>query len=254
MLAIFVPLVMATLSGCENNFETQTLDISEQFQNISVNADSANLFFISSNDESCRVVCEKRKKARFSAKVDNNELQINFLFRPSNFSIKNSKITVYLPNTIYNNMIIESDTGDVQIENINVIGDLSIKVDTGDVNIKSCTPSSIKITDDTGNVKIEQASCKTLNIDVGTGHTSLTKTYASESLNITSDTGNVNFKDCDSNQIFVTTDTGDIKGNFLTEKIIFARSDTGRIDVPNMTTGGRCELETDTGNIKITIN
>ena len=55
----------------------------------------------------------------------------------------------------------------------------------------------------------------------------------------------------DAANITVKTDTGSIKGTILTEKIIFAKADTGSVKVPESVTGGKCNLTTDTGSIKI---
>ena len=40
---------------------------------------------------------------------------------------------------------------------------------------------------------------------------------------------------------------------FLTEKIFIAKTDTGEIKVPETTSGGKCKITTDTGDIKIEI-
>ena len=53
--------------------------------------------------------------------------------------------------------------------------------------------------------------------------------------------------------ITVTTDTGDVRGSLLTDKVFLTETDTGDIDVPKTTTGGRCQITTNTGDIKISI-
>jgi len=50
------------------------------------------------------------------------------------------------------------------------------------------------------------------------------------------------------------TDTGDIRGSLLSSKVFLADSGTGKVDVPKTVTGGKCQVHTDTGDIKITIN
>ena len=59
------------------------------------------------------------------------------------------------------------------------------------------------------------------------------------------------FDGCDADRIFVKTDTGYVKGSLLSDKVFIAQSDTGDVDVPKTITGGKCEIETDTGDIKI---
>ena len=63
----------------------------------------------------------------------------------------------------------------------------------------------------------------------------------------------MNFNACDAAEIYVETDTGDVKGTLLSDKVYIVFTDTGKINVPKAVTGGRCEISTDTGNIKIEI-
>ncbi len=61
------------------------------------------------------------------------------------------------------------------------------------------------------------------------------------------------FNHCDAETIYVNTDTGSVTGTLLTDKVFIIETDTGSVDVPKSITGGRCEITTDTGNIRITI-
>ena len=55
-------------------------------------------------------------------------------------------------------------------------------------------------------------------------------------------------------EILIKTDTGDVKGSLLSEKVFVVQTDTGSIDVPKTVSGGRCEITTDTGDIKISLH
>ena len=61
------------------------------------------------------------------------------------------------------------------------------------------------------------------------------------------------FDGSDAEAVYVTTDTGDVKGTFLTDKVYITKTDTGSVDVPGSTSGGRCEITTDTGDIKLSV-
>jgi tRNA pseudouridine55 synthase len=52
----------------------------------------------------------------------------------------------------------------------------------------------------------------------------------------------------------VKTDTGDVTGSLLTGKTFIPHSDTGKVVLPDSTLGGRCEITTDTGDIRITVD
>jgi DUF4097 and DUF4098 domain-containing protein YvlB len=73
-------------------------------------------------------------------------------------------------------------------------------------------------------------------------------------MGIKTSTGNIRLEDCDAETLTLKSDTGSIKGNLLTSKDFYASSDLGKVTVPHSTTGGRCEIETDTGDINITVN
>ncbi len=207
-------------------------------------------------------------------------------------NFKQPKITVYLPEEEYAALNIKADTSDVKLasgltfENISVKvstgnvkcgasanGELKIKASTGDVSVKDITAGNIEIKTSTGNIDlinvqcagdiktkmstgdadITNVNCKNLTVNGDTGDVELKNVIASEKFNIRTDTGDVELDSSDAAEIYVKTDTGDVEGTLLSEKIFIARSDTGKIRVPSTLTGGKCEITTDTGDIKIKI-
>ena len=98
-----------------------------------------------------------------------------------------------------------------------------------------------------------KSECGNISIKTNTGNVLSDNTIAIGKLAIETNTGNVNFEACDAGEAFVETDTGNVTGSFLTDKVIFAESDTGNIDIPKVIANEKCEIITDTGNIKITI-
>ncbi len=125
-------------------------------------------------------------------------------------------------------------TGDIEAENISCAGALSVKVSTGDTDMESVTAKSLASTGSTGDMSLEGVT-------------------VAERMEIERSTGDVRFEGCDAGEILVRTDTGSVTGSLLSEKVFIARTDTGRVDVPKTVTGGRCEITTDTGDIKITV-
>lgn len=203
-----------------------------------------------------------------------------------------SKITVYLPATEYDSLFISENTGDIEIPNdfqfqnitiststgdiknfSSVSENLKIKTSTGDVYIKNISAKTMSISVSTGNVDIISATCEEdleINVSTGkakisdiscknmistgiTGDIALLNLIAEERISINRNTGDVKFDDCDANEIFIKTSTGDVFGSLLSEKLFVTESNTGKITVPKNTIGGRCEITTDTGDIKITI-
>ena len=208
------------------------------------------------------------------------------------FSFGSPSITVYLPRAEYASLIIEERTGDIDIpagfvfENIDISattgdinchasasGQIKIALTTGDVGIKGVFSETLDVSISTGDVVIEHATCDgdvTVGVSTGsarlsditcgnltstgsTGSMTMKNVIAEEKISVERTTGDVKFDACDAGEIYVKTTTGDITGTLLSEKIFIAKTKTGSIDVPSSISGGKCELTTRTGDIKISV-
>ena len=217
--------------------ETNEYEIKETFKDIKIFTDTADIDFVLSENLNTLIICEEHKNIKHSVNIKENTLLIEVDDNRKwyeHIGISTSKITVYLPKSEYGELIMESDTGNIHIENINA--------------------NKLDLSTSTGNLKIVNTKCKNLFSESDTGNILLKNVMASEKIKIETDTGDVKFKDSDASDIFVKTDTGNVTGNLLTDKVIFAESDTGNVDVPKVITDEKCEIITDTGDIKITID
>lgn len=204
-----------------------------------------------------------------------------------------AEIKVYLPPAEYSSLTVNGSIGniktakDFKFENADItlsIGDVDffaaasdtvkIKTTTGSINIENEHSKSLDLSASTGKITLSNVTCDgDIGIKVSTGKTVLTdvkcknltssgstgsiylnNVIASEKINIKRSTGTVKFEGSDADEIFVKTSTGNVSGSLITDKIFITDTDTGSIDVPKSTTGGKCEITTDTGNIKISIN
>lgn len=207
-------------------------------------------------------------------------------------SFDQPKMTVYLPENEYDSLSIETDTGDIAIpkdfsfDTLKIDGDTSdvdclasasqnieIKLSTGDIRLKELATDQLKLTTDTGRIHINTAdvganirietdtgrveltdtSCNELYAESDTGSITLKNVIGAGSFTIESDTGDITFDRSDAAEIFAQTDTGDIAGTLLSDKVFLTETSTGRISVPKTVTGGKCELKTSTGDIKIEV-
>lgn len=203
------------------------------------------------------------------------------------------KITVYVPQGEYGALSIKSSTGDVEIpkgfqfdsmyilENTgdvavhaSVLDSVKMKTNTGDIRLENASAGSLQLSVSTGKITVDDVTCEgNANLCVSTGKTDLNnfqcknltstgdtgditlhQVIAGEKISLHRSTGDIKFDGADAAEVFVKTDTGDVTGTFLSEKIFFAETDTGRIDVPKSTSGGKCEVKTNTGDIKLSIS
>lgn len=278
-------------------FETNTYEITQDFTDISVKTDTAQVFFAPSEDASCKVVCYEQKKIQHSVTVEDGTLTVTVnderqWYEHIGIHFQTPKITVYLPQGQYSDLSIQSDTGyakipkDFTFENIRIstdtgavtchasaAGTVQIKTATGYIRVQDISAQALELTASTGAItvsdvdcagdakikvstglaKLTDVTCNNLTSTGSTGSITLKNVIAAEQFSIERDTGSVKFDGCDAAEIFVETDTGSVTGTLLSDKVFFAETDTGSIDVPKSTSGGRCEVTTDTGSIKLKI-
>ncbi len=200
------------------------------------------------------------------------------------------QITIYLPKVAYASLSIVEDTGDIVIgadfafENVDLslsTGDvafsasasrlLKIKTSTGHIRVEHTQAGAMELTASTGSITVAQVlckgdiqsrvttgetdfldvTCKNLTSTGSTGDLSLKTVNVAEKLTVNRSTGDVEFDGSDAAEVCIITDTGDVTGQFLTDKVFIVQTDTGHVNVPKTVTGGKCEITTDTGDIRI---
>ena len=206
-------------------------------------------------------------------------------------NFKTPKITLYLPDGEYSSLFLNESTGNIKIPkefkflnvdltlstgdtefSASVTESLKIKADTGNINIKDAELGSLELKTSTGKITANNILCTDANISVSTGkveltdiqcdnlisngdtgHFTLKNVIASGKFDFKRSTGDIKLDGCDANEIFMSTSTGNISGSLLSSKVFITSSDTGNIDVPKTLNGGKCEITTDTGDIKLTV-
>lgn len=150
-------------------------------------------------------------------------------------------------------MNLETTTGDITVEDVSA-GSLQLSVSTGLTTVKNVTcQGDLTTRVSTGKTNLTAVTCKNLISNGDTGDIVLDRVIAEEKFSVERDTGDVRFNNSDAAEIYVKTDTGDVTGSLLTTKVFITSTDTGSVRVPASTNGGRCEITTDTGDIKISI-
>ncbi len=279
-------------------YEINIHEITEDFNNISINTDTVDITFALSDDGKCKIECFESQKSKHLVTANDNTLTIKTADKKHwydyiGINFYSPKITIYLPKAEYVTLAIKQDTGDIllpkdfKLESADITsstGDVKfftsalkqvkIKTSTGNISVKDSSTKALNLTASTGDITVSNVICKgDTNIKLSTGKTDLTdikcnnlKTHAStgnitlknvisnEKFSIKTSTGDVKFESSDAKEIFIETDTGNVKGSLLTDKVFITSTNTGRVDVPKTVNGGKCEITTDTGDIKITVN
>ena len=239
-------------------YQTNQYEIEQNYKNISINTKTADVVFLPSQDGKSTVVCYEQVKLKHSVKVENDTLFIEFedsrkWYEYIGIDFKQPKITVSIPQGEYGELTVKNTTGKVNIGNEFKFESIDVLVSTGKVSLGASALEFVKIKATTGDIDINGISSNKLDISLSTGDVSMKNVIVNGKLTIKASTGDVSFTDCDANEIYITTSTGSVKGSLLSEKVFIVETDTGRKDVPKTTTGGRCEITTSTGDIKITL-
>lgn len=239
-------------------YTTNTYEVNDRFENISVNTDTADITFALSDNNECKVVSNETDKVKHSVTVQDDTLIIDTVdtrkwYDNIGIFFDNIELVVYLPEAEYSLLTVETDTGDVTMPEDITFENASIQSDTGDIKWYALVSGKLEIETDTGDIELIDVNCLNFNGESNTGDISLDSVIAGEGIYIESDTGDVSFDKSDAETIFVETNTGDVCGTLLSEKVFITESSTGEISVPRSADGGMCEISTDTGDIDVTI-
>lgn len=298
LLFAILGMTILTITACSfGNYQTNTYEVNEEFSNISIKINTADVAFVPSDDEICKVTLYEKKNQKHTIEVNNGTLMISGDKEWFDYigigSDDKPKITVHLPKAEYSSLVIEESTGYIEISKDFKFKSMVISVSTGDVKCYASSTESIKIAATTGDLCVEDISassldltvttgkvnvsgvscegdiaigvstgetrltdveCKNLTSEGTTGDISLKNVIVTKKLSIERTTGDVKFDGSDAAELFVETTTGYVEGSLLTDKVFITETDNGRIDVPDSTIGARCEIITDTGDIKISIS
>lgn len=258
--------------------ETNTYEIGEDFRDLAIYTDAADILFAQSEDGTCKVVCREESKVKHTVSVQDGTLTIQVKnekewFDFIGFCLENTKITIYLPNAEYGNLHIVGSTGDVQLSHDFRFEQVSIGMSTGHIHLDNISAKMIELSASTGDiiaagiacegdmaahvstgrVELSDVVCRNVKSTGSTGDISLKRVLAEEEIRIERSTGDVTFDQSDAAEIFVRVGTGDVKGSLLSGKTFVVKTSTGSIEVPQSVAGGTCQIVTTTGDVHLTI-
>ena len=241
-----------------DNYTENTYEPGGGFDNISIDTRITDIEFAPSDDGKCRIVCLENEKLRHYADVSDGTLSVisadnRQWYERLLFSFSHPRMTVYLPEKEYKDLLIRTETGNIKLPAGFTFGDIEIDGSTADVSCAAWASQDIKVSLSTGNIVLENISAANAELSASTGNIVLTDVIASGKLNVNSGTGDVRIERSDAKEISVKTSTGSVTGTLLSEKVFNAETSTGDVSVPKTASGGRCDISTSTGDIRIQI-
>lgn len=239
-------------------YETNEYTLVDEYQNISLVADTADIVLLPSETANTSVICYEQKNAKHAVAVKDGTLVIELentkkWYEYIGINFGSPKITVSIPRREYDVLAVKVSTGDIWVEKV-AVEQVSLSVSTGKVTATDVTcEGDMTVRVSTGKTNLTDVYCKNLMSSGDTGSLSLKNVIATGKYSIERSTGDVKLERCDAAELFIKTDTGDVSGSLRTGKVFETTTDTGRVNVPKGTAGGKCEIITNTGDIKIDI-
>ncbi len=265
VVAIGGALVFAGLSAVHYDFKrldrteyvTNTYDFSDPVERIELACETADVELAVARDGSCQVVCFESDRERYDVSLQDGKLVVRADKRKRVwplFGFKSPKISVYLPAGQYELLQATLGTGDLTTDKALTFDRLEAELGTGDLTLNGIRADQVVVRGDTGDVRLNDMAARTADLALSTGRMVLVNVVCSGDLRAASSTGDIRLTDVDAANLYLSASTGDIEGTILTEKVFSAHANTGKVSVPATTTGGRCEVETSTGNIRLSIS
>ena len=220
-------------------YVTSTYEITDAYQKILIDAKEAKVEIETSSNDTTKLVFFEDQKRRYVFDVQNGTLTVrlqktkwyNFL----RIGFKRSEIKICVPESILEALTVKATIGCVAISSIVCTADISVQTNTGKVTV--C-----------------DTSCKAFHSKTGTGNVVLSKLMATDTVSLKCNTGKVSLNDCNAREFLVKTNTGNVFGKLPSNTVFAVKTHTGKIEIPKTAIGevigARCEIKTNTGNIK----
>lgn len=236
------------------SFKTVTNELTGQFDNIQINASTADIVFTLSDNEKCTVTFYERENAQYSAEIADNTLNINAedsqkWYEYVSFSFQAPKITVALPRSEYSSVYIENKTGNVEIPDSFTFNGIDIQTSTGNITCSVASSKTIKLTTSTGDINLNNTTAESIKLAVTTGNITLASSVCSSAVELSVKTGASSITSVSCKSLTSNGSTGDIKLESVIASDYFSiERTTGNVkfngcDASNIT------VKTSTGNV-----
>lgn len=256
--------------------ETNTYEVKEDFQNITVKADIENITFLPSNDGTCKVICLEEKEYPHQVSVQGDTLTIgendSQKLQFFNYAVitESPKIEIYLPKDTYQALSADASTGNVDISKDFTFDCISVSLDTGNIDCQASADGDVSMKTDTGHIVVSGVSASTMSLTSDTGRMDIANAEISGDMEIREDTGKVNMEnvtcrnltsDGDTGSLVMTKvlaagefkikrSTGKVEFNQCDADIIYVKTNTGSVTGSLLS---EKEFITDTDNGKVDV-
>jgi len=235
-------------------YETNRYDVNEDYKNISIAANAADIVLAPSESEDTYVICQEPKNTLCNVSITDGTLSVwladtrNWYERIANI-FRTPQITVYLPQGEYSSLSVKGSTGDVEIPNDFRFESMDISESTGNVRVCASVSETAKIKATTGNIHIEGISAGVLDLSVSTGRITVSDITCKGTIKANVTTGETGLTNITCKSLISSGSTGDITlHNVIAEEKFSINRSTGDITFIG-SDAGEIFAQTDTGDV-----
>ena len=226
------------VDGSSQSYVTKTYDISEEFESISIEDSSADIYFEKATGDKVYVESYEREDVDYDVKVNNKTLYINrdpksdLQFFSIGINTDESRLTVYLPKKAYDELTINTASSDIILSAEIEFSSVDIDAASGDVTVDSKVSESISVDAASSDLFINSSDAKIVNLHTASGEITVS-----------------GLKNCE--EIEVSTASGEIDLTDIKTKNINCSSSSGEQSYNNVVADSKMELHSGSGEIKL---
>ena len=220
-----------------SHYEAQTIDISDDFADIFIETDTADVQFLISEDDECHVVAYTQKNINYDAKVEDGVLNISIhddreWYEYIQVGVESSSLTVFLPKNEYSDFTLKGSTCNVLLSDNFKFEDIDIMVSTGDIEASASATGNVSLTSSTGDIDLSDMSAASISLTVSSGYIEVENVVSAGDFTINVSTGDAEIE----NMTCV---------NFSSE------GSTGNLEMENVIASGNITIARSTGTVSL---
>lgn len=229
-------------------------EIYEDFQDISIIVDAADVILVPSDDGTCAVSCYEEEKVEHSVTVESGTLVIRVQdsrkwYEHIGIFFDTPKITVSIPQGQYGTLCVRGDTGDVEIGETFTFESIELLGSTGNALCRASALDTIKIKRSTGDICVQSVTVREMGLVVSTGKITVSDAISLEGVQVYVTTGKAELTNIRCKDFYSVGDTGDLLlVNAIAEETLTVERDTGDVKFDG-SDAGEIFVKTDTGDV-----
>ena len=252
------------------------VEIVEDFDEVRIETTSDDVEIRVSEDGKARIESQEnderrliihRQSGTLFIERENSESWISF-WRADRMD---GKITVFLPQKVYDKLDIVVTSGDIYAADGLKFGSVSLYTTSGDIDVRGITADDIvshttsgatefcdimagkiKISATSGNTKLSEVACESLKMHSTSGEHELSDVSVVAAAEIETTSGDIEFERLSAAYINIDGTSTDIDGSIVGPMVYSVKTTSGDVEIPFSAEGGECRLKTTSGDITIT--